>query len=251
MAKLPVPLRLGTFLLILGLLWLPFALPLHFLLRHDPNFATIVIMAILFLEFFAWVWVWGQRVQGYAHPFMHYGLIWTRPNGIHALSGLAIGVGFTIALFLIMAACGWVEFQPAVNITLILLEGLLVGLGVGLAEEFVFRGWLLDELELDYGARLSLWINALLFAVAHYIKPLGEILRTLPQFFGLTLLGLILVWAKRRTRYRLGLAIGLHSGLIWGYYIINVGDLVRYTAAVPEWVTGIDRNPLAGGLGIG
>ncbi len=250
LAQLPVPLRLGAFLLILGAMWLPFALPLHFLLRHDPNLESIVIMAILFLEFFAWVWVWGQKVQGYAHPFMHYGLIWTRPNGIHALSGLAMGVGFTLALFLIMAAAGWAEFQEAENITPILIEGLLVGLGVGLAEEFVFRGWLLDELELDYGAIAALWLNALLFSVSHYLKPVAEMIRTFPQFFGLTLLGLILVWAKRQTRYRLGLAIGLHSGLIWGYYIINVGNLVRYTGTVPEWVTGIDRNPLAGLLGI-
>jgi hypothetical protein len=38
--------------------------------------------------------------------------------------------------------------------------------------------------------------------------------------------------------------------LVWGYYIINVGNLITYTKKVPEWITGIDRNPLAGVTGI-
>jgi len=30
------------------------------------------------------------------------------------------------------------------------------------------------------------------------------------------------------------LPIGLHSGLVWGYYIINVGQLVEYSGQVPD-----------------
>lgn len=48
----------------------------------------------------------------------------------------------------------------------------------------------------------------------------------------------------------LGYPIGLHAGLIWGYYIVNVGGLSEYTGRVPEWVTGIDKNPLAGLMGL-
>ncbi|MEM8502332.1 MAG: hypothetical protein AAF716_04185, partial [Cyanobacteria bacterium P01_D01_bin.1] len=49
---------------------------------------------------------------------------------------------------------------------------------------------------------------------------------------------------------RLGYPIGLHAGLIWGYYIVNVGGLSDYTGRAPEWVTGIDSNPLAGLMGL-
>jgi len=75
-------------------------------------------------------------------------------------------------------------------------------------------------------------------------------LRTWPQFPGLLLLGLILIWGKRRCQNRLGLSIGLHAGLVWGYYIINIGELVRYSGSVPDWVTGINGNPLAGAIGL-
>jgi hypothetical protein len=44
--------------------------------------------------------------------------------------------------------------------------------------------------------------------------------------------------------------MGLHGGLVWGYYILNVGELVKYSDTVPTWITGIDRNPLAGVMGI-
>jgi uncharacterized protein len=37
---------------------------------------------------------------------------------------------------------------------------------------------------------------------------------------------------------------------VFGYYVVNVGDMVAYTGRVPEWVTGLNRNPLAGGVGV-
>jgi len=67
------------------------------------------------------------------------------------------------------------------------------------------------------------------------LLPPAEILRTLPGFPGLLLLGLTFVWAKRSRRSRLGLPIGLHAGL-GGYYIINVGQLVEYSGQVPDWL---------------
>ena len=48
----------------------------------------------------------------------------------------------------------------------------------------------------------------------------------------------------------LGLPIGLHAGLVWGYYIVDVADLVTPAGTVPEWVTGIHGNPLSGALGV-
>ena len=48
----------------------------------------------------------------------------------------------------------------------------------------------------------------------------------------------------------MGICIGLHGGLVWGYYIINVGEMVRYNDRVPVWVTGIDNNPIAGVMGL-
>ena len=126
----------------------------------------------------------------------------------------------------------------------------MVALGVGFAEELLFRGWLVDELQQDYRPKVALWSSSAIYALLHFVKPWAEILRTLPSFPGLFLLGLILGWARQIYHGRLGFAIGLHAGLVWGYYVINVGNLVHYLDQVPAWVTGIDRNPLAGGMGL-
>jgi len=75
-------------------------------------------------------------------------------------------------------------------------------------------------------------------------------LRSWPQFPGLLLLGLILVGGKRSRQNRLGLSIGFHAGLVWGYYMINVGKLIIYSGSVPDWVTGVNGNPLAGAIGL-
>ncbi|HEY9876113.1 MAG TPA: type II CAAX endopeptidase family protein [Candidatus Obscuribacterales bacterium] len=249
-AQYPAPARLGIFLLTLLLLWLPLAAPIH-LLGIDPNLETILTMGLLFVEFLLLLRVWGKKVYGQPHLLKRYGLERTRQNGIELLTGLSIGVLLVLSLFGFEGQLGWLVWQPpSMFLPRLILEGLLSALGVGFAEELVFRGWLLDELQRDYRPNIALWTDASLFAVLHFIKPFSEILRTFPQFPGLLLLGLTLVWAKRRHRGRIGISIGLHAGLVWGYYIINVGQMTKYTNSVSDWITGVDKNPLAGLMGL-
>lgn len=244
-------LRLLSFLVCLLIVWLPLAIPLNFILASDRNLATIVIMGLLLVDFIVLQKLWGNYIYQQPKIFTSYGLIPNRLNGIDLLSGLAIGVTFCWSLFLVEAILGWVTINPAdISLVKIVTEGLLSALGIGFAEELVFRGWLLTELEQDYRKKQSLWLNSLIFALAHFIKPLGEIIRTLVTFPAYILLSLALVWAKWSKRDRLGISIGLHSGLVWGYYILNVGKLLEYTEKVPNWVTGIDGNPIAGILGL-
>ena len=89
-----------------------------------------------------------------------------------------------------------------------------------------------------------------MFALAHFIKPVAEIIRTGVTFPALVMLGLILTLAKYQHGDRLGTSIGIHAGLVWSYYIVNVGELIQYTNRVPVWVTGIHGNPIAGVMGL-
>ncbi len=250
-APYPASLRLGIFIAILLMLWLPIALPLYLLLNYDPNLASIITMVALFGIFLFLLKFWSKNVYGITEGFKFYGLVWTRKNGVDWLKGISIGLLFTFTLFLTESLFGWVQIQPSKTFLLkIILEGSLTGLGVAFAEELFFRGWLLTELEKDYSPNKSLWFSALIFALLHFLKPLAEVIRTFPQFPALVLLGIALVLAKRSHQQRLGICMGLHGGLVWGYYILNVGQLVRYSETVPTWITGIDRNPLAGVMGI-
>lgn len=250
-SKLPAPLRLLIFIGFLSILWLPLAIPIFWLLRNDDNLATIVTMALLFVELlFLWRF-WSNSVYGEDNIFAHYGLERSGKNGREFLKGLAIGFWVCLGLFIVEALLGWIEIiNPEFSLLKIVAEGLLSALGIGLAEELLFRGWLLDELRRDYSNKTSLWVGSTVFALAHFIKPVEEIIRTGITFPALMLLGIILILAKSRHGDRLGICIGIHAGLVWGYYIINVGELIKYTNQVPVWVTGIDNNPIAGVMGL-
>jgi len=250
LAQRPAPMRLGCFILALLLLWLPFATPIY-LLVHDSNLVSILTMVLLYVDFIFLLRLWGKYVYQELHILRHYGLEISRQNGVDLLRGLAMGIITVLMLFGLQGSFGWLVWQqPHVFLLKVVLEGLIVGLGVGFAEELLFRGWLLNELQQNYSPGISLWTDAILFAALHFIKPLEAIIHTLPQFPALVLLGLTQVWGKRWRRGRLGLPIGLHGGLVWGYYIINIGQLIKYSGQVPDWVTGVNNNPLQGAMGV-
>ncbi|CDN16954.1 Metal-dependent membrane protease, abortive infection protein [Richelia intracellularis] len=230
--------------------WLPLALPIYLFVSND-NLASILAMALLYVEFIFLLRLWGKKIYKLTNVFPYYGLELSRKNLVELIQGLAIGLISILVLFTVQGIFGWLFFVPAnESIVGLVLEGLLVSLAVGSAEELVFRGWLLDELQRNYLPHKAFWASAIVFAILHFIRPLEAILNTWTQFLGLVVLGVTLVWAKHLGGGRLGTPIGLHGGLLWGYYIVNVGGLVLYSGQVPEWFTGINNNPLAGLMGL-
>ena len=255
----PAPGRMLSFLLVLILLWLPGLALIYVVMGstqnlEDPgtkNLLSILTMGLLAIEFIALLPWWGQKVYQHPNLYSRYGLVFTRQNGLLLLKGLAIGSCFTFALFITQGLLGWLTWQsPRLSIPQLLLEGSATALGVGLAEELFFRGWMLDELDRDYSPTIALITDAGLFASLHFLKPIPVMLASLPQFPGLWLLGTVLVIAKRQHQNLLGMSIGLHAGLIWAYYVIIVGNMVKYSGRVSDWITGIDGNPVSGLLGL-
>lgn len=209
-------------------------------------------MSLLSIEFVLLMRWWGKVVYCDRRIFQTYGLVWTWANLQNFLQGLSWGLVSLTLMFLLQGSMGWLQWQlPNGEFWRIALEGLAVAIGTGLVEETVFRGWILRELEQDYSLSVALWASSLIFAILHFLKPLPEVIRTFPQFPGLVLLGLILVKMKRSTDpQRLGLSIGFHTGIVWGYYLLKVGKLTELTNQAPAWITGIDGNPLAGLIGL-
>ena len=256
--------RIFIFLGLLAIAWVPLALPIYLLgaLSGRSGAADISALVLLYAGFLLGLPRWGQRIHRWPRPLQHCGLIFQPQIGRNLCLALAIGAMGVFLLFGVETLLGWATpTVPSPRLGQFVIEGLLVALAVAFAEGMLFRGWVLAELEKDYRPRTALMMNALFFAGTHFIKPWSEILRTFPQFLGLVVLGLALVWARRtptsypsrgeeRTRSCLGYSIGLHAGLIWGYYIVNVGGLSDTTGRAPEWITGIDSNPLAGLLGV-
>ena len=255
----PAPGRMLSFLLVLIILWVP-GLALIYLVMgstqnlEDPgtkNLLSILTMGLLAIEFIALLPWWGRKVYQHPNLYARYGLVFTRQNGLLLLKGLAIGLCFTVALFITQSLLGWLTWQsPRLPIIQLALEGSATALGVGLAEELFFRGWMLDELERNYSPKIAAIVDASLYAALHFLKPIPVILASLPAFPGLCLLAMVVIVAKRQHQNLLGISIGLHAGMVWAYYIVNVGNMVKYSGRVSDWITGINGNPISGLLGL-
>jgi membrane protease YdiL (CAAX protease family) len=249
-----------SFVLVLLLLWVPGLVLCYggmLLARQnlaDPeikNTVSILTMGWLAIEFFVILPWWGRKVYNHPNLFYRYGLVVTRRNGSLFIKGLAIGISFTFALFISQGLLGWLTWQSSsMPLPQLLLGGAASALGVALGEELFFRGWMLDELDRDYQPLVSLTIDSTLFALLHFLKPIALVIQSLPEFPGLFLLGTLTIVAKRHNGNLLGMSIGLHAGLVWIYYLVNVGKLVKYTERVPNWITGINGNPISGIHGV-
>lgn len=261
----PAPIRIILFLLTLLALWLPIAAPMYLIWGEAVGVALTIL---LYCGFLGLIWFWGRKIAKYSHPYRYYGLSFTRKNGRDFLLGLGLGCLTLIIFFGLQVILGWLAIQtvtwqqplpdnllPAIGVYFVdwqgaIIPGLLTSIGIGFAEELLFRGWVLSELERDYSQKNSLIICSFVFAILHFIKPLDAILATWSQFLGLFIMSMTLVLARRRCHDRLGISIGLHGGLVWCYYIVNTTHWLKPTGAVPEWVTGIHGNPIAGVIGI-
>ena len=133
----------------------------------------------------------------------------------------------------------------------ILLNSILLIFGVGFAEELIFRGWLLEELKNQFGLKKALIFQSSIFSIVHigFNLPLWQMISILS---GLFLLGIFLAFVRLKNNNSLWGCIGLHGGLVGGWFLVNNG-LFEISKDVPIWLVGpgnINTNPLGGIFGI-
>ncbi|MGK7912760.1 MAG: lysostaphin resistance A-like protein [Synechococcus sp.] len=231
---LPAWLRIPTFVLPFLMVWWVLAGGLQL-----PDLAVIICLYVMVVSAFSG---WGKWVHRQAHPYRALGLRSMPRCSQELMVGVAIGMLGGFVPLLAESALGWLNWQPVDPDVLLTawLNAIATAVAVGFAEELLFRGWVLEELRLDYPDWLAATVTTLVFAVVHQWGL---------QLVGLLLVGAILVRSKYLTGDRLGLSIGLHTGWVLAISAVNISDWVGYTAAIPDWVTGVGGNPLAGLVG--
>ncbi len=243
--------KVTFFFIIWAVLWLPLAIPIAIVVKwRPPQVMTtqqkLPLMVALYLV--APLILWGASWRSQT-AFSSYGLDW-QPNVLISLViGFGLGVLGIAVVFAGQWRWGWIQWNSDnfQNLAGVWLPILLLGLGVGVIEELVFRGFLINQLERDYSILLAAVISSVIFALLHLV---WEQENTLPQLPGLWLMGMVLVLARICDRGSLGLAWGLHAGWIWALTCLDSAALISYTGKGAVWVTGIGKNPLAGIAGL-
>ena len=243
--------KITVFFLIWAIAWCPIGVAIAIVRKWLTTEQTkiqqkLLMVSSLYILAPPMVWI-AAKIEGAS--FLDYGLVWRSSLSISVVWGLGLGIVGLIASFAIQSLFGWIEWhwQNIQQLRAILFPILLLGLGIGFIEELVFRGFLLNELQLNYSYWLAAIISSLIFAFGHLIWERKE---TIPQLPGLWLLGIVLVLARLADRGSLGLAWGLHAGWIWGLSCLDSAQLVSYNEKYSPLLTGINKQPLAGVAGI-
>lgn len=206
-----------------------------------------------------------------------------RQSLLHLSSSLLVAGGILWATGMILIQAGAFEPDPGpIKSSRILSKCIAPAIGASLIEEWLFRGIVLGLWLRTSGPVKATIGSSLLFAFLHFLKPpggisdpnsayvgfelLGKVLLHFTEieffvtdFLTLTVVGIILCWARLRTR-SLWFPIGLHAGWVFAYSAFNlyynssphplhpwgVGDNLRsgiipliallVTAAVCHWV---------------
>ncbi len=196
-----------------------------------------------------------RRVWGASHPWRTLGLArpW-RIAGRALLRGLLKALLLLLLIALVLLASGHGHWQGHLH-SGDLWNALALILGVGLAEELLFRGWLWGELALQLGGgargdQRAMVLQAVLFSLVHTRFNLGP-LASLGLLGGLLMLGLALALQRRADAGALHGAIGLHGGLVGGWFLLQHG-LLTIAPDTPLWLQGPGgafANPLGGVVG--
>ena len=218
-------------------------------LRPDQvNLAGSVVALLLVL---ATLPSWLRRHWHEPHPWVRLGV--AAPLGPLAR---AMVRGLLKALLLLalvvagLALAGQVRPGPGVSIGQV-VNGLALLLGVGFAEELIFRGWLWGELALWIGNGRALLAQALIFSFVHPWPLEQGLLALLALKGGLLLLGVALALQRRADGGLLWGAVGLHGGLVGGWFLLQAG-LLDVLPNAPAWLAGpggASPNPIGGLMG--
>ena len=131
------------------------------------------------------------------------------------------------------------------------VNALALLLGVGLAEELIFRAWLWRELDQLIGPASAVTGQALIFSLVHARFNLG-FWPMVGLLIGLLLLGLCLAIQRRLDGGSLWGCVGLHGGLVAGWFLLQNG-LLQLSPDAPSWLVGpgnTNANPLGGVVGL-
>lgn len=179
---------------------------------------------------------------------IHFASKWTRVTdgvfpglkchkawGKYLSIGVAIGSAYSIIRFLILYNTGAIKvleiFPLSTNAAAIATLTLLASnCYIALAEEFVFRGYIISALPSTMNRNIAIGISASLFILAHSVNGLASFSRIIELLF--LSLTLTVIYIKTESLWT---AIGLHLGLdFFSFFLGGDGDASRQYILLSE-----------------
>ena len=228
----------------------------HFFLlfRQDisSNDLSIIGTVITFFIFLIVLPVWSRDRWKNKNLWLYLGF--DLKNKARSLKFFFNGFmwSFYLLLFfyLFIYLCGWIDNFNYIKLNAI-LNAILLIIGIGFAEELIFRGWLMEEMVYLFGFKRGIIFQSAIFSIAHYRTDIG-LIALIPFLSGLFLFGLVLTLRRTLDKGSILGCIGLHGGFVGIWYLFDSG-LVNFSKEIPYYFLGPSRemvNPIGSVLGI-
>ncbi|MBO8203923.1 CPBP family intramembrane glutamic endopeptidase [Prochlorococcus marinus] len=207
------------------------------LLNFEKENLSLIGTILTFLLFIFLLPYWFYIKRKISNTWVLLGI--TKHKFLKNFVNFSQGILFALVLIILILVpllqknyISWIgEFSPS-----ILLNSIVLGLGVGFAEEIIFRGWLLEELKFDYGIKISIALQAIAFSYVHNLS--NEIFWNIIGLrLGFILLGIFLSLIRIRDKGSLWNCIGIHGGLVGIWFFINNG-LIEFKENTPSFLAG-------------
>ena len=205
----------------------------------------------IFLSFLLFIFVVPlliNRRWGIQQPWHELGIKRKKFSSIsfQFLKGLTWALLFLLIVLVPIHLGGWLTWKLELS-SAGLLNAFLLMIGVGFAEELIFRGWLWGELNQIVGSSVGIFWQAGIFSLVHIRSDIGFV-SMISLLTGLFLLGLVLGLMRRLDQGSLWGCVGLHGGLVGGWFCLNDG-FVKISVEAPSLFVGPggdSSNPIGG-----
>ena len=220
------------------------------LIWSEIDYSTLSLLGtgVTFLSFLFLLPSWMEVRWSERSPWIFLGINSLRKTQIikSLLKGLSISLCLITLVLTPLFLGPWVQEISFIS-RFSLINAIVLGLGVGIAEELLFRGWLFTEMSKLLGHRLGILIQAIIFSLAH-IRFKLDLIELIPLLVGLFLLGIVLAIRRIIDQGSLWGSIGIHGGLVGIWFAINSG-LIKFASNTPSWLIGPGDhapNPIGG-----
>jgi len=225
-----------------------------YLFKRDisSNSLSIIGTSITFILFLGILPTWGKIRWKTNDLWLSLGLDFKNKSTAlkNFFRGFIFSIFLLIILFIFFLLCGWIDRIEYVRPNEILNAVLLI-FSIVLAEEIIFRGWLMEEMVLLYGFRRGLIFQSAIFSFAHYRSDI-DFLALIPFFAGLFLFGIVLTLRRIFDKGSLWGCVGIHGGLVGLWFLFDSG-MVSFSIDTPYFLLGPSRNmvnPIGSVVGI-
>lgn len=230
-----------------------FVQPLQiFSINWIDNNLSLFGTIISFILFLILLPKWAKIRWSSSQPWRDLGI--SRKHNLNRFflffKGILVAISLILVLLIALNIGGWLMWKFDITNSLV-LNAIALLFGVGIAEELIFRGWLLEEIKFLFGKRSSLIGQAVIFSLVHIRFDLG-FLPLLGLFAGLFFLALLLAQIRDLDKNSLWGCVGLHGGLVAGWFF-TVHGLLEIQSSAPVFLFGLGAdsgNPLGGLIAI-